>query len=107
MRIATDIKWDVDIEDVIEKIDNMTAENAAEALDIPYQVFVNMNTSEVHDYVYDMFKYSSSIAADIVGLPEEVEIPDEVGDDDIEDYLSDETGYLIKSYSVAESKFLS
>lgn len=59
MRIATNIEWEVDDEDILET------------------------------------------------LPQEIEIPDEVEDEDIEDYLTNETGYLVNGYSVAESKFLS
>ena len=35
-----------------------------------------------------------------VQLPTEMEIPDNVDDDSIADYLSDETGFLVNSYSV-------
>lgn len=103
---AVNIKWDIDIEDVIEKLDNMTAENAAEALDIPYQEYVNMSTSEIHDYAYDVFERSQSIIADIMGLPEEVDIPEDVDEEDIEDYISDEVGYTFSEYELCEVCFV-
>ena len=98
------IEWDFDIEDILEKLDSMTAENAAEALEIPYQEYANMSTSEVHDYAYDVFEHSQAIAMEFLGLPEEVEIPDSVGndEDDISDWLSDEYGFCQKDFVLVE-----
>ena len=39
-------------------------------------------------------------------LPREVFIPESVADDDIADYLSDEYGFLIRSYSLEEVDLL-
>ena len=85
------IIWNIEMKQILEKLDDMTADDAAKALGIPYQTFVNMSTSEIHDYAYDMFKHNQSAAAEFMELPEEVEIPDSVGtdEDDISDWLSD------------------
>ena len=37
---------------------------------------------------------------DIDGLPEEVNIPDGIEEDDIADYLSDEYGWCVESFSI-------
>ena len=40
------IKWDIDIDDVLETIDEMTVEKAAEVLGFPKDTYANINTLE-------------------------------------------------------------
>lgn len=89
---ACNVIWDIDMKQILEKLDNMIVDNAVKTLGISYQTYINMNTSEIHDYVYSMFEHNQSAAAEFMGLPEKVEIPDSVGidEDDISDWLSDE-----------------
>jgi hypothetical protein len=56
MRIASNIEWEVDNEDIIDELE----------------------------------------------LPDEVEIPNEIHEDDITDYLSDEYGFLVRSYDLED-----
>lgn len=37
---------------------------------------------------------------DIDNLPEEVNIPDDIDEDDIADYLSDEYGWCVESFNI-------
>lgn len=62
MRVATDIQWDIDLEE------NETYEAAIE----------NCN------------------------LPNEIEIPDTIDEEDISDYLSDKTGFCHAGFSLTE-----
>lgn len=101
---AYGIKWDVDIREVLEKLDDMSFYQAAEALEIPVDKYANMNTSERHDYAYDYFHHRhDGCKADFVGLPEEVDVPAELTDDeDISDWLSDEFGYCHGGFELKE-----
>lgn len=99
---AYDIKWDIDVEDAYDKLDDMTSEKAAEALDLPKEKYANMTTSERHDYAYDAFHHNKVDLAEFMGLPDEVEIPKSVGtnDEDISDWLSDQYGYCHDGFAL-------
>ena len=36
------------------------------------------------------------------GLPNEIEVPDDSTEEDIADFISDETGWLVESYSIVK-----
>jgi hypothetical protein len=102
MKIAN-IQWDIDMEEVYERLDDMTVEAAAEALEIPVKTYANMTTEERHDYAYDKFHHCPAELEEFVGLPLEIEIPEELTDDeDISDWLSDEYGYCHKGFELTE-----
>lgn len=101
---ATHIDWDVDIDEAIEKLDEMTAENAAKALDISKDTYANMTTEERHDFAYDMWHHSPATLDEFVGVPEEVVIPDplnpEWDEETISDYISEETGWCHNGFTI-------
>ena len=39
-------------------------------------------------------------------LPDEIELPDDIEDEDTEDFISDSTGYLVRSFEVCETTFI-
>lgn len=100
--IASNIQWDYDFDEIYEKLDSMSAENAAEALGISYERYANMTTEERHDYAYDLFHHCPGAACEFLGLPNEIEIPAELTDEeDISDWLSDEYGYCHKGFALS------
>lgn len=103
---ACNIIWDIDMEQILEKLDDMTVDNAAKALGIPYQTLINMRQYEIHDYAYDMFEHNQTAAAEFMELPENVEIPDSVGtdEDDISDWLSDEYEFCHKGFTLCTNE---
>lgn len=114
--IAYDINWDVDMDEIYELLDDSTTAKAAEMLEISPERYAAMTTEERHDYAYDKIRHNRLDAAEMVGLPDEVEIPEDIldyyeitsVDDDmsyITDWLSDEYGYCINGYEVAEKPF--
>lgn len=113
--IAYNIDWDVDMDEIYELLDNSTVEKAAELLEISPERYAAMTTEERHDYAYDKVHHNRLAAAEMVGLPDEVEIPEDileyyeitsVDDDmsDITDWLSDKYGYCIYGYEVKEKE---
>lgn len=92
------IKWDIDMEDILAVIDKMTVEKAAETLEIPLSIYVNMNTQEIHNYTWDMFDHNIEARADVINLPSESEIPE--GVEDIADYLSDKYNFCVYSFEI-------
>ena len=104
MRISN-IIWDVDMDDVYENLDEMTAEKAAEALGISQKRYANMRTDERHDYAYEVFHGHDAAIGEFMGLPTETDVPDDIDtdEDSVGDYLSDKYGYCHRGF-VVDSK---
>lgn len=102
MRVAKNIQWDLDINEAREILDSMTAEEAAETLEIPLHRYANMTTEERHDYAYSKFHYYPITLNEFLGLPFEIPIPENIEDDDIADWLSDTYGYCHKGFEITE-----
>lgn len=97
----SNIDWDIDMDEVNEKLDEMTVEKAAKALEVPADKYANMTTSERHDYAYDVFRHCPGRLYEFLELPESLELSDEYDkDQDVVDYLSDKYGYCINSLSI-------
>ena len=112
--VAYNIDWDVDMDEIYELLDNSTVEKAAELLEMSPERYAAMTTEERHDYAYDDVRHNRLDAAEMVGLPDEVKIPEDVlehygivskDDDmsDITDWLSDKYGYCINGYEVKDA----
>lgn len=101
---ACDIDWDIDMDEVYEKLDDMNPRAASIALEIPYAHYSRMTTSERDGYAYDKFRHCPAELDKFLELPEKVKIPDTVfaeGDDAITDWLSDTYGYCINGYRLS------
>lgn len=105
MRISN-IIWDVDMDDVYENLDEMTAEKAAEALGISQKRYANMSTAERHDYAYEVFHGHDAAIGEFMGLPTEMDVPDDIDtdEDSVGDYLSDKYGYCHRGFVVDSNK---
>lgn len=100
---AYDIEWDIDIEEAFEKLDTMTLEEAAVALDIQLPLYSKMNAIERRDFTYDRFRHNHIDLAEFIGAPEYVDIPKEIEDDEeaISDWLSDEFGWCHRGFRLS------
>lgn len=92
------IKWDIDMDNVLETIDEIAVEKAAEILGLPEEAYADMNSSERNDYIYDVFEHSPEAKADLLGLPSEADIPDDA--EEIADYLSDKYAFCVISFEI-------
>lgn len=90
------IKWDIDMDDILETIGEMTAEEVSEVLGLPKGTYADMNTSERD--IYDMFEHSPEAKADLLGLPSKADIPDDT--EEIADYLSDKYAFCVISFEI-------
>ena len=101
MLIAKNIQWDFDIDEVFERLDNMPADKAAEELGIPKEKYANMTTEERHNFAYDLFHHCPAALDEFMGLPDEIEIPRElIEDEDISNWLSDEYGFCHEGFEL-------
>lgn len=105
----TNIQWDIDFDEVYERLDNMEYTTASKAIGIPAERYANMTTEERHDYAYDLFHHSPASLDEFIGLPDEIELPEELNkpnDDyyteDISDWLSDTYGFCHKGFEITE-----
>lgn len=92
------IEWDIDIDDVLETIGEMTVKEVAEVLGLPEDTYANMNNSERNDCIYGMFERSPEAKADLLCLPSEADIPDDT--EEIADYLSDKYAFCVISFEI-------
>lgn len=104
---AYEIDWDIDKEEIIEKISELSDEEAAQILGIAIKLFIKMSKSEIEDYAIYHFRHIPGALNDLFGLPQEIKIPTsfniESEDDDMSDvteWISDEYGYCINGYQV-------
>lgn len=51
-------------------------------------------------------KYSEDELNDYLGLPVEVELPDNIDPNDAADWLSDEYGFCIRSFSMLDEEYI-
>ena len=99
--IAKDVKWDIDVSDVNEYLDEISEVKAARLLELPVRIYHNMTEEGRHDYAYDCIHHNKLRAAEILGVPEDVAIPEGIYDpEDISDWLSDEYGYCHEGFSI-------
>lgn len=102
--VAINIQWDVDYDEVYEVLDEMTCEKASEKLGISKERYANMATGERHDYAYNVFRHSPAMLDDFFDLPDEIEIPEEIVDEeDVSDWLSDEYGFCHRGFELVEA----
>ena len=99
-RIAYNIDWDVDMDEVYEVLDEMTCGLAAKALGLSKARYSNMTTGERHDYATDVFRHCPAQLDEFLGLPDEVMLPDDVEEEDAADWLSDTYGYCINGLDI-------
>lgn len=92
------IKWDIDMDNVLETIGEMTVKEVAEVLGLPEEAYADMNSSERNDYIYDVFEHSPEAKADLLCLPSDANIPDDT--EEIADYLSDKYEFCVISFEI-------
>lgn len=98
---AYDIEWNVSDFEILEKLDEMTTEGAAEILGLSPQTYENMTDEERHDTALEYFhRRHKSCRADFVGLPSEVELDDifnSLNKEDVIDWLEQQYGNYVLS----------
>ena len=99
---ATDISWEFDLDD--ELIATMPLEEVASVLGTTKSNLLSYNTEGIKDFIEDRFHHQPGIKDDfaniILNLPLTEEIPADIEEDEVADYLSDKYGYLIESLSI-------
>lgn len=100
---ASNIIWDINENDIFEAIDELPSSDAAILLQISHNSYKKLNREERCYYFRDAIHHNRIDAAELVGLPDEVDIPPEIGtnDEDIANWISDEFGYCIEGFAIS------
>lgn len=102
---AYDIQWDIPLDEALDHLDEISNAKAAEALDISEERYAAMNTSERHDYAMDVWHHSPASLEEFMGLPDKVEIPTDLTDEeDISDWLSEEYGFCHNGFKLTSDE---
>lgn len=108
---AVNIQWDVDSDEILERLNDTELSELASLLQISEPQLAVMDREERFDLAMDRFRHSPALLDRFLGLPDEVEIPQEIvnysyenddeRDEAISDYLSEEYGYCLDGYELA------
>ena len=96
-KIVTNIEWDIYIDDAFEILNDMPRSKVA---DIFGTHTINMTTDELYDYAYDVWRHSPAELEEFMGLPDTVDVPGTLEDDEIANYLSDQYGFCIRNFEL-------
>jgi len=108
---TTNILWDIDKDEILEKLDTMSVDEAAKALkctEKEEKAFKAMSDEERDDFALSQIHHNVITAADFLGIPTEVEIPEDFDNNDedfeelVSDWLSDTYGYCHEGFDLEE-----
>ena len=95
---------DKQITDTLEEFDNQRmaeSEEMAEFIGISVEKYESLTQEERYDWAYDKFRHCPALLDEFMGLPDEVDIPLElVDDEDISNWLSDEYGFCHEGFKL-------
>ena len=95
---AYNIEWEVSMDDVLEKFDELDIYAAGEALEMPAFVYGQMTQEERHEAICNYFRHRhGSCKADFMELPDATELGDDDGIDESEAMyqLEQEYGFCV------------
>lgn len=105
---AYEIGWDIDIDEALEKFKEAGSQEQAQVVNLPVEMVQSADECLILDLARDKFHHSPGLLQDFMGLPEKVEIPEDVFDEDeddaIADWLSDEYGCCLNGFLLSTDK---
>ena len=107
---ATNIQWYIDDEELLDVADSLSTKEITKILDIPAKTYNGMTTKERHDYIEDACRHCLATRYEIMGLPDDAEIPDNIieivlrehDEEAITTWLSCEYGTYVDGYDLPE-----
>ena len=109
---VSNIQWDIDFNDALERLDEMTDEKAAETLNVRTEEYRKLSEDERHDCAWDLWQHTPAALHAFMGLPDSVDVPEELlktndrqsRDDAISDWLSDEYGFCHNGFTLSDDE---
>ena len=101
-RAAVNIDWDVDLDEAIEKLQSLSVESQAELFSCK-EWYLKATPDQRTGMAESYFNHCPAFVAELMELPDEVEIPDDlVEDEDVTNWLSDTYGFCINGWDLEE-----
>ena len=101
---AFNIQWVIDFDEVYDLFDSMDDKQAAEELGLSEKDYIKLFKEDRDSLIYEHYRKRQGELERLVGLPDDVEIPEEITDEeDITNWLSDEFGYCFEGYELEEN----
>jgi hypothetical protein len=98
---AFNIEWVIDFEEVYELFDRMDDKQAAEELGLSEKDYIKLFKEDRNSLIYEKYRKRQGELEQLVGLPNEVELPAEITtDEEATEWLSTEYGYFINGYEL-------
>lgn len=98
---AFNIDWVIDFEEVYELFDRMDDKQAAEELGLSEKDYIKLFKEDRDSLIYEKYRKRQGELEQLVGLPNEVELPAEITtDEEATEWLSTEYGYFINGYEL-------
>ena len=109
---VSNIQWDIDVNDALERLDEMTDEKAAETLNMRTEEYRKLSEDARHDCAWDLWRHTPAALYAFMGLPDSVDVPEELlkindrqlRDDAISDWLSDEYGFCHSGFTLSDDE---
>lgn len=99
-----DIKWDVDSDAIARRLEEIGDEEAAKVVRLPYRSYARDFTKEQRlEWAENFFVRHPEVLAELMGLPTEVEVPEDVDDFNgysISDWLNETYGFVQNGFSI-------
>jgi len=102
---VTNVEWDIESDELIDFLHSMPTEEAADAIDLDEEVYIDMNDTELENYLQDYFIHNNN-SFDFLELPDEVEVPvdfdtaEEDVEETIREWLVQEYGWGVISFDI-------
>lgn len=98
---AVDIEWDIDINEALEKIHRMPVAEQAKTIEMNPLHYERLSIEHRDDHIRDYYHHRPGALLDLMGLPNEVELPEAMTDtEDIANYLSDHYGFCHRGFEL-------
>ena len=98
---AFNIQWVIDFDEVYDLFDSMDDKQAAEKLGLSEKDYIKLFKEDRDSLIYEKYRKRQGELEQLVGLPNEVELPAEITtDEDATEWLSSEYGYFINGYEL-------
>lgn len=97
--LITEIDWDVTMDEVLDYFYHFSLKKKSEILNIPIEKLKEMDNELIIDIAENKFHHNPGLIDEIFELPKKLEI-DNMEEDEIADYLSNEYGFCINTFCI-------
>ena len=94
------VDWSIEPDELYNAFDGYSEQAAAHLLKTDIETYRNMSADARYDILEWMIHHNVLSAAEVIGLEEEIDVPDLVQMEDITEWLSDTYGYFVNGWTM-------